>query len=95
MILSSAELHSSRRGQAYYQEPESPRVPTVGGEHCPYDTHSVDLTLSPEISVPKGGSFQYDLTEEGLAETLTRNSDKRTVNDGDSYKLAPESSSWE
>ncbi|MGO8748103.1 MAG: dCTP deaminase [Thermoguttaceae bacterium] len=90
MILSSAELHKALDAGRLIIEPEpSPRVPTVGGEHCPYDTHSVDLTLSPEISVPKGGSFQYDLTEEGLAETLTRNSDKRTVNDGDSYKLAP------
>jgi dCTP deaminase len=45
--------------------------------------------LSPEISIPKSGSFQYDLTEPGLAETLTRNSEKRTIKTGESYKLEP------
>src|SRR5881396_3749308 len=37
-------------------------------------THSVDLTLAPDISVPIAGAFVYDPTLANLAETIARNS---------------------
>ena len=64
-----------------------PRFPSIGGSHCPYDTHSVDLTLAREISIPQPGSPSYDLTEPGLAATLSRLSEQRLIQQGEPYKL--------
>ena len=53
MILSSTELHKALDQGRLVIEPEpSPRLPTIGGPHCPYDTHSVDLRLSPASEKP-------------------------------------------
>ena len=68
----------------------SPRVPTVGQSDCPYDTHSVDLRLGNEISIPKGGSFAYDHTQPGkLNEFLAGNTDKRRLEADQPYSLKP------
>src|SRR5574340_1300115 len=88
MILSSAELHKALDAGRLIIEPEPlPRVSTVGGPHCPYDTHSVDLRLSPEISIPKSGPFDYDLTRPGLAAFLSRNSEKHIIRVGHPFQL--------
>ena len=62
-------------------------VPTLGGPHCPYDAHSVDLRLSPEISIPKPGPFDYDLMKPGLAEFISANSEKHTIQAGHPFQL--------
>jgi dCTP deaminase len=88
MILSSAKLHEALdKGKIIICPEPVPRFPTIGGKHCPYDTHSVDLTLSPEISIPLAGAFSYDLTEDGLAAFISRNSKKHTIQLDNPFKL--------
>jgi dCTP deaminase len=88
MILSNVEVHRALDEGRLRLDPEPlPRVPGVG-KYCPYDTHSVDLSLAPEISIPRGGTFVYDVTQPGvLAEQIARNSDKRRIETDTPYKL--------
>ena len=87
MILSSAGIHAALDVGRLIIEPEpKPRIPTIGSDHCPYDSHSVDLTL-PEIAIPKPGPFAYDLTQPGLAAFLSNNSDKHTIEPSKPYQL--------
>ena len=59
MILSSARLHAALdEGRLIIAPEPTPRIPTIATEHCPYDTHSVDLTLAPEISIPEAWAFR-------------------------------------
>jgi dCTP deaminase len=71
-------------------EPE-PRFPGIGSGHCPYDTHSVDLRLSDEISVPHDIEFSsIDLTRPGrVAQYIEANSDRHTISDVRPYQLNP------
>ncbi len=88
MILSSARVHAALDEGRLIIDPEpSPRVPTIGTDHCPYDTHSVDLTLGPEISVPQSGPFSYNLTLAGLATFLSKNSVKHVIEPGKPFQL--------
>jgi dCTP deaminase len=88
MILSSARIHSALDTGRLIISPEpSPRLPTIGGEHCPYDTHSVDLTLAPEISIPQSGPYNYDLTQPGLAGFISKNAKKHTITPDLPYQL--------
>jgi dCTP deaminase len=88
MILSSAELHKALDEGRLVIEPEpSPRVPTLEEPHCPFDTHSVDLRLAPEISIPRSGPFSYDLTQPGLAAFISANSDKHIIQPGHPFQL--------
>jgi dCTP deaminase len=66
-----------------------PRRPSPHVE-CPYDTHSVDLTLSPTLIIPKGGPYCYDLAQPGeLAEFLAANSSQVIIPEGGTYLLEP------
>ena len=57
MILCNLELHKAiDEGRLIITPEPMPRRPEVG-KACPYDTHSVDLTLSPTITVPKSGPY--------------------------------------
>lgn len=88
MILSSTLIHKALDEDRLIIDPEpKPRVPTIGIDHCPYDTHSVDLTLAPEISIPQPGPFAYDLTQAGLAKFLSRNSTKHIIEPKNPYQL--------
>lgn len=66
-----------------------PRRPTAGGPDCPYDTHSVDLTLGPEIAIPDIQTpLTYDLIARGrLAQLLADNSQKVTLAAGSPFVL--------
>lgn len=80
MILSNVELHRALDAGRLVIRPEPhPRIPTVAGGHCPYDTHSVDLTLGDEISIPQvNAPYAYDLTQPGsLARFIAQNSERR------------------
>ena len=81
MILSNREIHKALdEGRLVITPEPQPRLPVVG-ENCPYGTHSVDLRLSPEISIPKEGAFAYDLTQQAnQAEFMGRNSERLTLN---------------
>jgi dCTP deaminase len=91
MILSSAEIHRALDEQRLVIRPEPcPRIPTVGGPHCPYDTHSVDLRLACEIVQPLEGQITYDLTKPGIiADTLTKHSKPFTITAEQPYRLPP------
>ena len=89
MILSNVELHRALdEGRLVIKPEPAPRLPQLGGAHCPFDTHSVDLRLGDEISIPRAGSFAYDHTQPGkLSEHLARNSDKRKLTNDQPYRL--------
>jgi dCTP deaminase len=89
MILSNVELHRAIDDGRLVIDPEPlPRAPTAGGPHCPYNTHSVDLTLGPEIVVPTTGQpIAYDLRASNLAQYITRNSETITITRGQPYRL--------
>jgi dCTP deaminase len=92
MILSNIELQKALDERRIVIEPEpNPRRPEVGGGHCPYDTHSVDLTLSPEISIPKERRLSVlDLTKSGsIAEEIEANSEKLIIRVDQPYVLEP------
>ena len=81
MILSNVEIFRAiDEGRLVIRPEPSPRLPTVGQSHSPYDTHSVDLRLASEISLPKEGQLTYDLTKPGqIAETIAAHSDTLTL----------------
>jgi dCTP deaminase len=88
MILSSARLHAALdEGRLIIAPEPTPRIPIIATEHCPYDTHSVDLTLAPEISIPEAGPFAYDLTQAGLAAFLSKNSKKHRIEPANPFQL--------
>ena len=90
MILSSAEVHRALDQKRLIITPEpAPRVPSVGGDHCPYDTHSVDLRLASEISVPLPGNFAYNLRPERLAAFIASQSTKYNLTERQPFLLRP------
>lgn len=90
MILSNVELHKALDEGRLVIDPEPvPRAPTIDQSHCPYDTHSVDLTLGSELSIPKSDfPFAYDLSQkQNLAAFLSAHSEKRTITPDQPYQL--------
>ncbi len=90
MILSNVEVQKALDAGRLVISPEpQPRRPAPGA-YCPYDTHTVDLTLAPSISIPDAGTFVLDLTEPGrIAQFFAKNSHKLTVSHAAPYKLQP------
>lgn len=77
MILSNVEIHNALdEGRLIIDPQPFPRFPQVG-MHCPYDTHTVDLTLGDTIEVPVGRlPINIDLTEgDAVADLIRRASD--------------------
>lgn len=91
MILCNTRVHAALDAKELVIDPEpSPRAPQVGS-HCPFDTHSVDLRLADEISVPSGGKFSYDTTQPGsIAKLITDHSTKRKLASDQPFRLEPE-----
>lgn len=91
MILSNVEVHKAIDERRLIIRPEPlPRAPGVGGGHCPYDTHSVDLKLSPEIVIPTANRFSYDLSSAGnLAQLIKANSETRKLTRDQPFALEP------
>lgn len=90
MILSNVELHRALDDGRLVIRPEpQPRVPLAAGGHCPYDTHSVDLTLGEEISIPNTDApYAYDLTQSGsLATFIAQNSRRLKLDPESPYQL--------
>ena len=90
MILSNVEMHRALdEGRLIIEPQPTPRTPSLG-QDCPFGTHSVDLRLGDEISVPKSGPFVYDLTKPGnLADLIRRNSDTRRLQVDQPFHLEP------
>src|SRR4051812_37993927 len=89
MILSNVEIHRAIDDKRLIITPEPlPRFPTLESDHCPYDTHTVDLRLGHEISVPRPGSYAYDHTQAAsLSQHLSRNSVKYQISESQPFKL--------
>ena len=72
MVLDTPWLWKALDAGRLVINPEpAPRV-ADSDQYCPFDTHSVDLTLHPEISIPESGPFAWDLTKPGLAEEISK-----------------------
>lgn len=90
MILSNTELHKALdSGRLIIKPDPHPRKPSQGVA-CPYGTHTVDLTLAPDLSIPSDGTFVLDLTEPGkIADFIARNSTKLKISRTSPHKLQP------
>lgn len=92
MILSNVELHRAiNDGRLVITPDPQPRIPDVGSEHCPYDTHSIDLRLAEEIVIPTvGGVAAIDLTQPGsVARHIEAHSKRLTISLDQPYPLRP------
>lgn len=91
MILSNVEVHKALdEGRLVIDPQPVPRSPSMEYDHCPFDTHSVDLTLADEIVVPEAGQFSLDLSEPGsVAQTIRKHSRSRTITREQPFKLEP------
>src|SRR5262249_17775474 len=89
MILSNVELHRALDDGRLVIRPEpQPRFVSLGTEHCPSDTHSVDLRLGDEISVPQPGTYAYDHTQTArLSEHLAKTAVKYKITAATPFKL--------
>lgn len=92
MILSNVAVHKALDSKRLIIDPEpSPRTKPIGGGHCPYDTHTVDLRLSSENVVPSGGKFTYDMAAHGsLAQLIKSHSETVTITDRQPFVLEPQ-----
>jgi len=91
MILSNIELFKALdEGRLIIRPQPAPRLPTVGQAHSPFDTHSVDLSLGDEITIPQKGQITYDLTKPGsIADTIQQHSKTITISEDRPYCLEP------
>ncbi len=80
MILSNLEMQKAMDEGRLVIDPRPQPLRPTEGQKCPYDTHSVDLRLGQELSVPLSGPYSFDLMQGGsLSEFLSRNSEKKTI----------------
>lgn len=91
MILCNTEIHRAIDEKRLIIEPQPvPRFRSASSEHCPYDTHSVDLKLASEIVVPSDGQYSFDLSKPGsIADTIKAHSTKETITADRPFNLAP------
>ncbi|MGD0896916.1 MAG: dCTP deaminase [Thermoguttaceae bacterium] len=91
MILSNVEVFRALdEGRLIIRPQPAPRLPTVGQAPSPYDTHSVDLSLGNDITVPGKGQVTYDLTKPGsIADTIRQHSDTITITEWQPFCLEP------
>src|SRR3954453_8916221 len=77
MILSNLEMQEAMASGRLVVDPQPMPLRPTEGQKCPYDTHSVNLRLGQEISIPEPGPFSFDLAQGGnLSTFLSRNSEK-------------------
>ncbi len=91
MILSNLEIHKALDEGRLVIEPEpTPREKGIGVKYCPYDTHTVDLRLGNEITIPKKGAYAYDFMATGnIADLIAQNSEKQILAPNRPYHLEP------
>ena len=88
MILSNVRMQEAIESGRLVIRPQPLPLRPTEGEKCPYDTHSVNLTLGDELSIPNEGPYSFDLAQGGdLSAFLSSNSQKRTLTD-EGYPLA-------
>jgi dCTP deaminase len=91
MILSNVEVFRALDDGRLVIRPEpQPRLSTAGTANSPYDTHTVDLRLGSEITIPVGGQFNYDLTQPGrIADTIRQHSETVRITENQPFCLQP------
>lgn len=91
MILSNTEIFRALDDGRLIIRPEpAPRFQSAGGTPSPYGTHSVDLRLGTELSIPSGGAFAVDHTAPGdLSAHIARNSERRRLTSDQPFRLDP------
>ncbi len=90
MILSNREIHNALDSGRLIIRPEPVPRQKTSEAPSPYDTHSVDLRLAPEISIPTAGPFSWDLMQAGkFADFLARNSKQLRIAEETGYPLEP------
>ena len=93
MILSNVEIHKAIDEGRIILDPEpQPRLPGVQGPHCPYDTHSVDVTLGDAIRIPAEHiKISIDLADSAgsVIDTIIRNSTLKIISRDSPFKLEP------
>lgn len=91
MILSNISIQEALDEERLVIDPVPlPKRPEPGGGYCPYDTHSVDLRLHSEISVPEAGLFTYNFSAEGnIAEEISKHSKKHILTADQPYHMKP------
>ncbi len=93
MILSNVAIYEALDLGRIVLTPEpTPRYLEVG-QDSPYSTHSVDVRLSKYLSLPRGGSYSFDLARRGepagmLTQTLSANS-RRVEIPAEGFNLEP------
>lgn len=89
MLLSNLEIHRALDEGRLVINPEPiPRSKGIGDKYCPYDSHTVDLRLGSEITVPRPGTFAYDFNAPGsIADLIAKNSEKHTLAKNRPYHL--------
>lgn len=90
MILSNLEIQTALDSGRLVLRPEPrPRLP-IRGQYCPYSTDSVDLALAPEIAIPIGGPYSYDLMQPGdFTDFVARNSRRIRIDEHSGFPLKP------
>ncbi len=77
MILSNLEMQKALESGRLVIDPRPMPLRPTKDQKCPYDTHTVNLRLGNEISLPLPGPFSFDLMHGGdLTQFLSRNSEK-------------------
>jgi dCTP deaminase len=89
MILSNDSIHKAIDAGRLVIRPEpQPRLKGVGDKYCPYDTHTVDLRLGDEITIPRPGTYAYDFTDPGsIAAHIAKNCEKCKLTTDQPFRL--------
>ena len=84
MILSNIEILNGIKNGCFSISPLMGNDPT----QAPFNTSALDLTLAPEIVIPKFDiPIQLDLRKPGIAKLLTQNSSKITLTSQQGFAL--------
>jgi dCTP deaminase len=88
MVLSNILIQQAIDvGRLIIRPDPQPRRQT-NAQKCPYNTHSVDLRLGDEVSVPRSGPFAFDLMQPGvMASFLANNSDTYRIDPQNGFAL--------
>lgn len=80
MILSNVAMQEAMDDGRLVIDPRPLPLRPAEGQACPYDTHTVNLRLGNEISIPQGGPFNFDLMQGGsLSSFLSKNAEKVVI----------------
>lgn len=89
MILSNVEVQKALKQKRLIIDPVPLPLRPESGKDCPYDTHTVDLTLGPEILEPGNGPYTVDFSQPGsVSEFISKNSSRIVLNAKTPYPLA-------